>query len=118
MVSGLRGQNYEERLRELDMDSLEVGRERLDLTQVFKIMHGIDKVEARRMFKQVEQRGNVQTRGTADALNLERSRCRLDVRLNSFCVRVTDSWNGLSHETKRLATVKGFKNALKSLSQE
>ena len=45
MVSGLRLNTYEGKLRELGMASLEHRRERSDMIQVYKIIHGIDNVE-------------------------------------------------------------------------
>ncbi len=42
MVSGLKGTTYEEKLKELGLTSLEERRHQIDMTQTFKIIHGID----------------------------------------------------------------------------
>ena len=44
LVKSIRHLSYEERLKALGLPSLEYRRERADMIQVYKIMHGIDKV--------------------------------------------------------------------------
>ena len=100
------------------MDSLETRRIKLDLAQTYRIIHGRDKLEAGKLFKPVSKEGGVVTRRTADSLNLAPPRCRLDLRKNSFAVRVVEHWNGLDYETKRLPTVKRFKNAIKNTQEQ
>ena len=41
MISGLRGNNYEEKLTELKLESLESRREMFDMVQVYKILHDV-----------------------------------------------------------------------------
>ena len=50
MVSGLKNKEYSERCREVGLDSLQTRRERHNILQVFKIMHGIDKVAPEALF--------------------------------------------------------------------
>ena len=102
MVRGLVSNTYEERLRELNLDSLEARRIKLDLAQAYKIMYGHDKLEAKKLFRVVSHGGAAVTRRAADNLNLEAPRCRLDLRKHSFAVRVVEHWNQLDHDTKRL----------------
>ena len=45
MISGLKGKTYQEKLRELNLMSLEERRTRFDMIKVFKTIHGIDMVE-------------------------------------------------------------------------
>jgi hypothetical protein len=40
-MSGLRGKKLEERLGDVDMQTLEIRRQEIDLTQVFKIIKGV-----------------------------------------------------------------------------
>ncbi len=47
MVSGLKGQSYEEKLLELNLPSLEERRLQADMVQTFKIVKGIDRVDHR-----------------------------------------------------------------------
>ena len=114
MVSGLNGRTYEERLAELGMVSLTERRHQTDISQVYRIIHGQDKVEPDQWFKFVNNVGAV-TRRTADPLNLVQSRSRLELRRNFFSQRVVESWNMLPPELKRARNVQTFKRDLKRL---
>ena len=50
LIPEMRGLAYEERLSKLGLYSLEFGRLRGDLMETYKIMKGIDRVEAARLF--------------------------------------------------------------------
>jgi hypothetical protein len=50
MTSGLRGESYEERCREAGLETLEARRKTQDITQVFKILKGIDKIDPEKLF--------------------------------------------------------------------
>ncbi len=43
MIKGLKSKTYEEKCRELDLDTLAIRREKADLIQVYKILNQIDK---------------------------------------------------------------------------
>jgi hypothetical protein len=45
MVSGLKGESYEEKLLELGLPTLEERRRQADMIQTFKIVRGIDRVD-------------------------------------------------------------------------
>ena len=51
MISGLKGRTYEERLEELQMDTLETRRKKRDLIQVFKVLKGFDRVDPSQWFE-------------------------------------------------------------------
>nr|XP_053632169.1 uncharacterized protein LOC128688366 [Cherax quadricarinatus] len=59
LVPELRGMSYEERLREIDLTTLEDRRVRGDMITTYKILRGINKVDRDRMF----QRWDTATRG-------------------------------------------------------
>ena len=42
MISGLKGTTYEDKCREVKLDSLEVRRDKQDLIQAYKAIHGGD----------------------------------------------------------------------------
>ena len=50
LVKSIQHLIYPERLKALGLPSLEYRRERSDMIQVYKIMHGIDKVDKDRLF--------------------------------------------------------------------
>ncbi len=69
MVSGLKGQSYEEKLLELNLPSLEERRLQADMVQTFKIVKGIDRVDHRTWF-QLAADGGRATRSADCPLNL------------------------------------------------
>jgi hypothetical protein len=50
MVPGLKGNSYEEKCEELGLETLERRRNIQDMAQVYKLVHGIDKVERVKLF--------------------------------------------------------------------
>ena len=60
MILELRGLAYEERLNRLGLYSLEFRRMRGDLIETYKIMKGIDKIEAGKLFPLADE---TRTRG-------------------------------------------------------
>ena len=71
MVSGVKQTSYEGKLKELGLMSLEDRRERADMVETFKILHGIDNVDFRTWFTKVEiNTEGVQTRSAIHQLNL------------------------------------------------
>jgi hypothetical protein len=83
MVQGLAGRTYEERLKEMDMVTLEERRHQLDMLQTFKIVKGKDDVKLETWFELVGARDRA-TRATADPLNMRIPAPRLEVRRNFF----------------------------------
>ncbi len=55
MVSGLKGKEYKERLKELGLTTLEERRHQADMLQTFKIVRGIDKVNSENWFQMAAQ---------------------------------------------------------------
>ena len=110
MVSGLSSVDYEDRLKELNLLSLEKRREKFDLVQVFKIIRQKDDVDPSTWFKLVGDHPTRVTRHTNDALNIIPPSSRLDLRKNFFSHRVVDLWNKVPSEVKRASTIRYFKN--------
>ncbi len=69
MLSGLESGNYEERLRELGLTTLEERRHRLDMAQTFKIVRRKETVERETLFKMAYE-GARATRQAADPGNI------------------------------------------------
>ena len=115
MVSGLKGRNYQEKLKKLGLQTLETRRRRYDLIQAFKILKGFDCVDSSIWFEAVGNEPSRQTRQSAYHLNLVRRPARTDVRSNFFSNRVVEPWNRLPAELKESRTVKSFKEGLDNI---
>jgi hypothetical protein len=110
MITGLKGKNYEEKLKELGMLSLEDRRIRYDMVQVFKILYKFDDVDSRVWFQTMENSAR-DTRLSSYPLNLTTSRSRLEIRQHFFSQRVVNHWNDLpvSVHVKDSRNPKSFK---------
>jgi len=113
MISGLAGKTYEDKCKELGLDTLEMRRRKQDMTETFKIMSGRDRVDRETIFSCVD--ATRATRNRSDPLNIQQKRSRLDIRKYSFAARVAEDWNRLSSEVKNSKSVPSFKNAINNL---
>ena len=66
MMSGLRGQSYEEKCKEIGLDTLENRREDADMIQTFKIITRTDKVDRSTWFKMAAENAERVTRAASD----------------------------------------------------
>ena len=110
MVSGLRSDDYEERLKELNMTSLEERRHQADMQYVYKVLTGRKDVDKDQWFTMTSESVRA-TRVTSHKLNVRVKHGRLDVRRNFFSVRVSGQWNDIPGHIKDLKTLSGFKIA-------
>ena len=113
-ISGLQG-TYEEKCKELGLDTLEERRRKQDLLQTYKICNGKDKIKPDLLFTTVGENPDRQTRFTTDPLNITVKRSRIEIRKNLYTVRVAGDWNKLNHDIKTSSTAASFKNAIKFL---
>ena len=109
LIPELKSKSYSERLKALDMFSLEYRLLRGDLIEVFKIINGIDKINYKDMFV---LRNNDRTRG--HNLTLQKPSCNLDVRKYSFSNRVVAEWNALPNIVAESESLDIFKKMLDS----
>jgi hypothetical protein len=109
MVSGLQSNLYEDRLKELNLLSLEDRRTQFDLIQTFKIIRGFDDVKADTWFDLVGPDPSRVTRHSQDPLNICRKNPRTEIRRQFFSNRVIDKWNELPSEVKNSRSVARFK---------
>jgi ribonuclease P/MRP protein subunit RPP40 len=105
MISGCKGLSYDERLKKLDLFSLERRRVRGDLIEVFKIFKGISGLSVKDFFVTFDT-GKV-TRG--HSMKVNKQFARLNIRANFFSHRVVNKWNKLPQEVVDSDTVKAFK---------
>ena len=113
MVTNLRGKTYNQRLKELDMITLEERRERGDLIQAYKVLTGKEMVTYQTWFQMnTEEVDRRQTRDSGGVLSVQRKEGRLELRKNFWSVRVANKWNLLPDMVKLATTVDSFKNGL------
>jgi hypothetical protein len=111
LISDLKDKSYENRLRILNLTTLETRRLRGDLIEVFKIFKGFDNLDPTMFF----ELSTAPTRG--HSLKLIKPRCRLDIRKFSFTHRVIDAWNSLDDNIVACDSINSFKNRLDKFMQ-
>jgi hypothetical protein len=114
MVSGLAARDYEERLQELGLLTLEERRHQMDMAQVHKMLAGIDKVCTEDLFTMANSHGR-HTRNADAPLSLRQGASRLEVRKNFFTQRVVSDWNRIPGEIKTLKSAQAFKRCYREL---
>ena len=87
-------------------------RERADMIQVYKILHGIDRLSPEYFFKRSEYQT---TRG--HSLKLFNTHRKLNVRGSFFSKRVICSWNNLPESIVSASSIVAFKTRLDKLWQ-
>jgi hypothetical protein len=112
MVAGLRPGSYEEKCKQINLDTLEERRHLQDMAQAYKMIQGKEKLPRKELFKHVD---GGRTRQDADNLNVKVMPARLDIRKNFFTYRVAKKWNSVPYETKRAKNVDTFKIQYKKL---
>ena len=112
-VSIMQHLTYPERLKALELPSLEYRRERTDMIQVYKIMYGIDKTDRDKLFTHSRYTA---TRG--HSLKLFKKRSRLKIRANTFSNRVVDNWNSLTEDIINAPSLNAFKSQLNRFWRE
>ena len=111
MVRGFKRLSYEERLRRLNLLSLEERRVRGDLIQVFKILKGIDKTSTQLL----EPSRTKHLRG--HSCKIYKPQARIQIRKFFFTHRIIDTWNSLPQNVVTSPTVNAFKTALDKWSR-
>ena len=107
MINGIRHLEYKDRLKRLQLHSLERRRLRGDLIEVFKWIKGINKGDISKVLI-VSGPGITRTNG----FKLEKFRFRKEIGKNWFTNRVVDEWNRLSRHVVSANTIDCFKNRL------
>ena len=104
LIPGMRGLSYEERLSRLGRYSLEFRRMRGDLIETYKILKGIDRVDAERLFPPA---GVSRTRG--HSLRIRGRSFKTEMRRNFFTQRVVNLWNSLPQRAVDAESLSIFK---------
>jgi hypothetical protein len=111
-ISGMTGLTYEEKCKELDIETLEIRREQQDLLLTYKILNGIGNIDHSLLFTKFPH-NNARTRLATGHDNLILPVARSEIRKNSFAVRVVSKWNRLPDEIKMSRTPDEFKRRIK-----
>ncbi|KAI8517880.1 hypothetical protein Bbelb_038970 [Branchiostoma belcheri] len=109
LVPGFREISYEDRLRRLQLPTLEHRRKRGDVIQVFKFVKGFDRVDPGRLFNL-----NVDGRTRGHPYKIAKPQAKKLTRSNSFSVRAINAWNSLPADVVAADTVNSFKSRLDS----
>ena len=106
-LPSLRDLPYNARLTHLNLDTLYARRLRFDLTTIYKIFHGLIKIDRSSLF---HLSTDLRTRGHNYKLFMSHS--HLDVRKYFFSNRVIPMWNSLPASCVEASTVRIFKTQL------
>ena len=107
MIQGLRNLPYKDRLKCLNLHSLERRRARGDMIEVYKWVKGINKGNIDQV---IEISSQDRTRG--NGYKLEKLRFRTDVGRYWFMNRVVNDWNRLGRHVVSAETIGSFKKRL------
>jgi len=118
MISGLNSHEYEERLKEIGLDTLQQRRDDGDIAQVYRILSLEDRVDRGTWFKMVAERGERETRATGDCTRLVTRMCRTEIRKQFFSQRVINPWNQLPKEVREADNMKSFKAKLRKVREQ
>jgi len=113
LIPELKELSYPERLDKLNLWSLEERCVRADLTEVYKVVHGLSAIPFQDLFE-FETSGR--TRG--HSLKLQKKRCRLDLKLYFFSERVVNLWNNLDDQSVTTSSLNSFKSNLSRLRKQ
>jgi hypothetical protein len=114
MVSGLKSDEYSERLAELEMPTLEERRHQADMAMVHKLTNRRGGLDPAQWFEMAAD-GARATRSAANPRNLRLRQGRLEIRRNFFSVRVVDSWNNIPDDVRAVAKSEQFQLKYKQL---
>ena len=112
LVQGFQNMCYEERLRRLDLTTLEKRRIRGDLIETFKIVTNRENIDSRQFFTVRESLHELR----GHRYTLYKPQCHLSVRQHFFSHRVINSWNSLPDDVVSATSVNSFKSRVDKCS--
>ena len=112
-MSNIRG-TYPDRLRQLELTTLEERRLRGDAIETFKYLKGFLDIPKETLFK-VDHQAQPKTRHQHSYMPLVVPRAKTNLRKNFFSIRAAKLWNSLPSAVRESTTVNRFKNAYDAL---
>ena len=106
-ILGLEGASYLQRLRSLNLFSIQGRLLRADLILVYKIFHNMCSIQPRDIFHFVTD-----SRTRCHKYKICVPIANIDVRKRFFSVRVIPWWNSLGHDTVEATSIDVFKRLL------
>lgn len=111
IVPGLAKLSYEDRLRRMDLPSLEYRRQRGDMIETYKYLHGKYSSDVASLLLRQDPTG-VNTRG--HCLKLQKRDCHSNNRQHYYSYRVVNLWNSLPEDVVTAESVNCFKGRFDS----
>ena len=100
MVVGLRSTSYLDKLKELNLMSLQERRVRGDMIQTWKYLHGQNPGSG--LFGMAGDQHSRSSRHTTKPWNIARADAKLEIRKNFFTSRCVERWNSLPHSVQNV----------------
>ena len=113
LVPHLNDVPYAERLKALNLTTLEDRRIRGDAIETYKLLNGLENVDPGQFFRVIEGGPSLHTRGHPRKLETQYS--RTEKRKNFFSVRATKTWNRLPSNVVLAENLNAFKNSYDNL---
>ena len=109
-LPGFGTKSYQERLKLLNLQSLEERRLIRDIIMVYKIVNNLVNLKFDDFFEKSRLQN---TRGNSCKLYVKRT--RLELRRHSFCTRVVPVWNSLTDNIIMCGSLRNFKLMLSKI---
>ena len=106
--------NYEDRLRILNLESLQLRRLRYDLVAVYKVLNNLVDIESSQLFEPHTSTYNF--RHEHDMTLKNPPTAKRNTLMKSFKHRVINAWNSLSKDTAEAESLATFKKQLQNES--
>ena len=109
LVDGMKNINYADRLKKLDLPTLQYRRERGDMIEVWKHFHTYDKATLSSNFRPIPRESRRHNFQLVRIIPKDGIRGK---QRNSFYFRVPNTWNELPQHVVNAKTINSFKNRL------
>ena len=109
LINECKGLEYEQRLKVTKLTTLETRRRRADLSEVFKIIKGMEGLNEEIFFTRVQAQSNNTSTTRGHMFKLYKKRFRLDIAKYSFGNRIVSDWNALPDRVIEAEDLGAFK---------